>query len=61
MPCDGSKLFLKLTLYGIIVMTKNHSLTFYIELSSKSIGMGFNLALLKDNWNGLYIYIYNLL
>ena len=27
----------------------NDSLTFYIGLSSKSVGMGLNLALLKDN------------
>ena len=26
-----------------------HSLTFYIELSSKFVGVGLNLALLKDN------------
>ena len=29
-----------------------HSLTFYIELSSKPVGVGLNLALLKDNEYG---------
>ena len=28
---------------------KSHSLKFYIELSSKSVGVGLNLALLKDH------------
>ena len=28
---------------------KLHSLTFYIELSSKFVGVGLNLVLLKDN------------
>ena len=28
---------------------KFYSLTFYIELSFKSVGVGLNLALLKDN------------
>ena len=27
-------------------------MTFYIELSSKSVGMGVNFALLKDNMSG---------
>ena len=30
-------------------LQKLHSLTFYIELSSKCVGVGLNLALLKDN------------
>ena len=29
-----------------------HSLTFYIELSSKFVGVVLNLALLKDNKSG---------
>ena len=28
---------------------KVHPLTFYIELSSKSVGVGLNVSLLKDN------------
>ena len=28
---------------------KGHSLTFYIEVTSKSVGVWLNLALLKDN------------
>ena len=44
----------KITLYKYIVIwnyingNKLHSLTFYIELSSNFVGVGLNLALLRD-------------
>ena len=31
-------------------MTKVHSITFYVKLSSKSVGVGLNFALLKENY-----------
>ena len=47
--------FLKMLSYLLQVLCdnyindENHSLTFYIELSSKFVGVGLNLALLKEN------------
>ena len=39
-------------------MTKVHSITFYIELSSNYEGVGVKSALLKENWFGDPIFLF---
>ena len=41
----------------VICDTKNYSLTFYIELSSKSVGVGLSLALLKDKYGDPHFFL----